>query len=403
MVRMLRGLVILAAVVVALHCCELPRRADGRCVLFNFGDSNSDTGSLPAAYGFYLGPPAGRRFFNRTTGRWSDGRLYIDFIGTYLPCVQTIVRLVPCEQSSSNGCLCSREPRDQVPEPVPGVVGFQLHRRSELRGGRGGGGEQPERHPVHHGHAGEPVFAFQEPDPGAPAAGAGLDAIGGRLPGSRVLDRRRTERHHARLPCEPHAAGDRRGRRPSRRRGSQGRGVRPGAVRQRRTQVLGVQHGAHRVPAADAGAAAEARRRARRGRLPRPLQRRRPGAQRRPRRGVPPARGRVLRERDRGVHRHVRRQVRPVRQPRPVRHRAAADGVLRPRRAAVQLREPQDVRAADGDGVPGGGEARELGRRALHRGRQRHRRLQDTLRRLLPAAHQTPRALRIITRQFVMF
>ncbi|KAE8819978.1 GDSL esterase/lipase [Hordeum vulgare] len=101
MVRMLRGLVILAAVVVALHCCELPRRADGRCVLFNFGDSNSDTGSLPAAYGFYLGPPAGRRFFNRTTGRWSDGRLYIDFIGTYLPCVQTIVRLVPCEQSSA--------------------------------------------------------------------------------------------------------------------------------------------------------------------------------------------------------------------------------------------------------------------------------------------------------------
>ncbi|XBJ15104.1 hypothetical protein VPH35_007071 [Triticum aestivum] len=84
MARMLRGLVIVAAVVVALQCCELPRRTDGRCVLFNFGDSNSDTGSLPAAYGFYLGPPAGRRFFNRTTGRWSDGRLYIDFIDTYL-------------------------------------------------------------------------------------------------------------------------------------------------------------------------------------------------------------------------------------------------------------------------------------------------------------------------------
>ncbi|KAF6982477.1 hypothetical protein CFC21_000857 [Triticum aestivum] len=84
MVRMLRGLVILAAAVVALQCCELPRRADGRCVLFNFGDSNSDTGSLPAAYGFYLGPPAGRRFFNRTTGRWSDGRLYIDFIAESL-------------------------------------------------------------------------------------------------------------------------------------------------------------------------------------------------------------------------------------------------------------------------------------------------------------------------------
>ncbi|KAK1692611.1 hypothetical protein QYE76_009308 [Lolium multiflorum] len=81
---MLRGLAILAVVVVVLQCCELPRRTDGRCVLFNFGDSNSDTGSLPAAYGFYLGPPAGRRFFHRTTGRWSDGRLYIDFIAESL-------------------------------------------------------------------------------------------------------------------------------------------------------------------------------------------------------------------------------------------------------------------------------------------------------------------------------
>jgi hypothetical protein len=95
LIRMLlvRGLVILAVVVVVLQCCDLPRRTDGRCVLFNFGDSNSDTGSLPAAYGFYLGPPAGRRFFHRTTGRWSDGRLYIDFIGTYL---QSKSSLVPC-------------------------------------------------------------------------------------------------------------------------------------------------------------------------------------------------------------------------------------------------------------------------------------------------------------------
>ncbi|CAM0958189.1 unnamed protein product [Alopecurus aequalis] len=84
MARMLRGLVILAVGVVMLQCCGLPRRTEGRCVLFNFGDSNSDTGALTAAYGFYLGPPAGRRFFHRTTGRWSDGRLYIDFIAESL-------------------------------------------------------------------------------------------------------------------------------------------------------------------------------------------------------------------------------------------------------------------------------------------------------------------------------
>ncbi|KAJ4818696.1 GDSL esterase/lipase [Rhynchospora pubera] len=53
---------------------------DSKCILFNFGDSNSDTGGLTAGLGLYLGPPAGRTFFNRTTGRFCDGRLYIDFI-----------------------------------------------------------------------------------------------------------------------------------------------------------------------------------------------------------------------------------------------------------------------------------------------------------------------------------
>ncbi|KAJ0979985.1 hypothetical protein J5N97_015459 [Dioscorea zingiberensis] len=53
---------------------------ESRCILFNFGDSNSDTGGFSAGLGFYLGPPSGRQFFHRTTGRFSDGRLYIDFL-----------------------------------------------------------------------------------------------------------------------------------------------------------------------------------------------------------------------------------------------------------------------------------------------------------------------------------
>ncbi|KAJ3676090.1 hypothetical protein LUZ60_003502 [Juncus effusus] len=58
----------------------LPQLISSKCVLFNFGDSNSDAGGLSAGLGFYLGPPSGRSFFHRTTGRFSDGRLYIDFI-----------------------------------------------------------------------------------------------------------------------------------------------------------------------------------------------------------------------------------------------------------------------------------------------------------------------------------
>lgn len=57
-------------------------RGPGRCVMFNFGDSNSDTGGLAAGAGFQLHRPHGRLFFGRPSGRFSDGRLYIDFLCT---------------------------------------------------------------------------------------------------------------------------------------------------------------------------------------------------------------------------------------------------------------------------------------------------------------------------------
>ncbi|KAL6627827.1 hypothetical protein ACP70R_031553 [Stipagrostis hirtigluma subsp. patula] len=49
-------------------------------VIFNFGDSNSDTGGMAAVNGMNLVLPEGRTFFRRATGRLSDGRLVIDFI-----------------------------------------------------------------------------------------------------------------------------------------------------------------------------------------------------------------------------------------------------------------------------------------------------------------------------------
>ncbi|GAU19153.1 hypothetical protein TSUD_79760 [Trifolium subterraneum] len=47
--------------------------------IFNFGDSNSDTGGLAAAFG-QVPPPNGITFFNTPVGRYSDGRLIIDFL-----------------------------------------------------------------------------------------------------------------------------------------------------------------------------------------------------------------------------------------------------------------------------------------------------------------------------------
>ncbi|KAG8052200.1 hypothetical protein GUJ93_ZPchr0001g32013 [Zizania palustris] len=49
-------------------------------VIFNFGDSNSDTGGMAAAMGLNIALPEGRTYFRRPTGRLSDGRLVIDFI-----------------------------------------------------------------------------------------------------------------------------------------------------------------------------------------------------------------------------------------------------------------------------------------------------------------------------------
>ncbi|KAJ3701649.1 hypothetical protein LUZ61_005354 [Rhynchospora tenuis] len=51
--------------------------------IFNFGDSNSDTGGLSAAFGA-APPPNGETFFKRPAGRYSDGRLVIDFIANSL-------------------------------------------------------------------------------------------------------------------------------------------------------------------------------------------------------------------------------------------------------------------------------------------------------------------------------
>ncbi|XP_062097943.1 GDSL esterase/lipase ENOD8-like [Humulus lupulus] len=57
--------------------CDFP-------AIFNFGDSNSDTGGLAAGFPTALSPPYGETFFGEPAGRFSDGRLIIDFIAKSL-------------------------------------------------------------------------------------------------------------------------------------------------------------------------------------------------------------------------------------------------------------------------------------------------------------------------------
>lgn len=61
---------------------------DAKCTfeaIFTFGDSNSDTGGFVAAFPSQLSPN-GMTYFHRPTGRPSDGRLYIDFLGEFNVC-----------------------------------------------------------------------------------------------------------------------------------------------------------------------------------------------------------------------------------------------------------------------------------------------------------------------------
>jgi hypothetical protein len=47
--------------------------------IYNFGDSNSDTGAVYATF-TSVQPPNGISFFGSLSGRASDGRLIIDYI-----------------------------------------------------------------------------------------------------------------------------------------------------------------------------------------------------------------------------------------------------------------------------------------------------------------------------------
>lgn len=79
--RVVGGGETVAAVAAAKPEPEKPKKkAEPPVVLFNFGDSNSDTGGVAAAGGIHIMPPEGRTYFRRPTGRLSDGRVIIDFI-----------------------------------------------------------------------------------------------------------------------------------------------------------------------------------------------------------------------------------------------------------------------------------------------------------------------------------
>ncbi|XP_018827866.2 GDSL esterase/lipase At4g01130 [Juglans regia] len=76
------GLVVWVVVMVAMLGYSSESKCDFEAI-FNFGDSNSDTGGFWAAFPAQSGP-FGMTYFKRPSGRASDGRLIIDFFAQAL-------------------------------------------------------------------------------------------------------------------------------------------------------------------------------------------------------------------------------------------------------------------------------------------------------------------------------
>ncbi|EYU32204.1 hypothetical protein ABFS82_02G170800 [Erythranthe guttata] len=77
-----KGAIFRVSLVVVVVMAAMVLRGDAKCAfeaIFNFGDSNSDTGGFFAAFPSQSSPN-GMTYFNRPTGRPSNGRLFIDFL-----------------------------------------------------------------------------------------------------------------------------------------------------------------------------------------------------------------------------------------------------------------------------------------------------------------------------------
>jgi hypothetical protein len=82
-IEFLRHMPLVSLIVVILCTTTSPIFATKGCnfpAIFNFGASNADTGGLAAAFQA-LPLPYGETYFHRSTGRFSDGRIILDFIG----------------------------------------------------------------------------------------------------------------------------------------------------------------------------------------------------------------------------------------------------------------------------------------------------------------------------------
>ncbi|PWA84233.1 GDSL-like Lipase/Acylhydrolase superfamily protein [Artemisia annua] len=93
--------------------------------IFNFGDSNSDTGGL-VALGYSIGSPYGRTFFGRPAGRLCDGRLVIDFLCQSVKTGFLTAYMESLGSTFSNGANFAVVGSSTLPKFVPFALNVQV-------------------------------------------------------------------------------------------------------------------------------------------------------------------------------------------------------------------------------------------------------------------------------------
>ncbi|KAF9595112.1 hypothetical protein IFM89_037046 [Coptis chinensis] len=108
----------------------VPHLGNSQCninpVIFNFGDSNSDTGGFCSATGLIFDIPNGRTFFHKPSGRLSDGRLVIDFLCESLGTSYLTPYLEPLAPNFINGANFAISGSSTLPRYVPFVLDIQV-------------------------------------------------------------------------------------------------------------------------------------------------------------------------------------------------------------------------------------------------------------------------------------
>ncbi|PON88735.1 Lipase [Trema orientale] len=102
-------------------------------VMFNFGDSNSDTGGFSVGFGITFGPPIGRIFLHHPNGRLCDGRLMIDFLCESLNMSYLSPYMQSLRPNFTNGANFAVSASSTQPEGKPFNLDIQIRQFLQFR------------------------------------------------------------------------------------------------------------------------------------------------------------------------------------------------------------------------------------------------------------------------------